>query len=159
MSKKSKKAMNQDFQLYKFNDLSPVDLYEIIKLRVEIFVIEQNCIYQDLDDKDKSGFHLMGKDNGELICYVRLLPKGASYEKYVSIGRVVVKRKCRKKGIGYDLMFKAIDLCKNIWPGESIKISAQAHLQNFYNQCGFEAEGEIYEEDGIPHIGMVHKTV
>ena len=147
--------MNIQFQLTEFDKLAPIDLYHIIQLRIEIFIIEQNCIYQDLDDKDKAGLHMMGKENDELVSYVRLLPEGISYDKYVSIGRVVIKEKARKKGHGYKLMGKAIEYCNELWPGRPIKISAQAHLMGFYNQCGFTEMGDIYHEDGIPHIAMV----
>ena len=147
--------MELKYEFSKFDDLKAIDLYQIIKLRIEVFIIEQNCIYQDLDDKDQLSFHLLGKHNDELISYARLLPEGVSYKKYVSIGRVIVKEKGRKKGTGYELISKAIEKCELLWPGLPIKISAQAHLQKFYNQSGFISEGEIYLEDDIPHIAMV----
>ncbi len=139
-----------------FNLLTPFEIYDILKLRIEVFVIEQNCLYQDLDDKDKFCEHLIGVNkDGEIMSYARIVPKGISYNDYVSIGRVIVSQKARGTQEGYNLMSRAIKICNTNWPRSPIKISAQAHLQNFYGKCGFKAVGSLYLEDEIPHIAMV----
>jgi ElaA protein len=144
-----------------FSNLSPYQLYEIIKLRIEVFVVEQTCLYQDLDDKDAHCYHLMGRTDNEIskiASYARIVPENISYEGYVSIGRVIVREEFRQYKEGYRLMKNAIHLCQELWPGKPIKLSAQAHLQNFYVKCGFTAVGEVYLEDDIPHIAMVRES-
>ena len=144
-----------EYKLITFLNLNPDQLYE---LRIEVFVVEQTCIYQDLDGKDKHGFHLLGYTQGEhpkLVSYARLLPQNVSYDHYVSIGRVIVDKSIRQSKEGYVLMKNAIKYCEELWPLKSIKISAQAHLLKFYSNCGFVPVGDIYLEDDIPHIGMV----
>ena len=124
-------------------------------LRQEVFVVEQNCPYLDADDKDREAWHLMGFDkNNTLIAYTRLLPKGISYEKYASIGRVVTAPKARKIGAGKNIMKASLDWCKQLFPLSPIKISAQTYLLDFYKNLGFTPVGEGYLEDDIPHIGM-----
>ena len=139
-----------------FKDLSTTELYNIIKLRIQVFCVEQNCPYQDADDKDFESWHLMiyNKAN-ELVAYSRLLPKGVSYPGYASIGRVVNAQSVPGQGIGILLMQKSIEKTLELFKGEPIKISAQAYLRKFYTSLGFVATGEEYIEDHIPHIGMV----
>lgn len=131
-------------------------LYDIIKLRLEVFVVEQNCPYQDCDEKDKVSFHLLGYENNQLIAYCRIIPEGISYKNYCAIGRVVNHASVRNKGYGKILMQKAIELCKRQFEFP-IKISAQAYLQKFYESLGFEIVSEPYLEDDIPHYAMVLK--
>ena len=133
-------------------------MYALMALRQEIFVVEQDCPYLDADGKDQTSHHLMGfDDQGKMVAYTRLVPKGISYPQYASIGRVVTAASTRGQGIGKLLMQESIARCQEIFGGEIIKISAQAHLQKFYQDLGFEPTGEEYLEDGIPHIGMTRK--
>lgn len=130
-------------------------LYKIIQLRMEVFVVEQTCYYQDLDDKDEGSFHLMGWDRDQLIAYSRLLPRGLSYPNAASIGRVVTHPDHRGMGLGKELMELSIKYCQEKWPDDPVKISAQTYLKKFYEGFGFEQCGEGYLEDGIPHIPMI----
>ena len=117
-------------------------------------MIEQNCIYQDIDKKDLEAIHVLIKEEDKLIGYARILKKGTSYEKYSSIGRVVVKKKERHKTIGKKLMQESIAYCKEIFDDPSIRISAQCYLEHFYNDLGFISTDKRYDEDGIPHVEM-----
>jgi len=140
-----------------FNQLELDELYEILKLRQIVFVVEQNCPYLDVDNKDQDSFHLFLKGkHGEILAYTRLLPLGISYKDYIAIGRVVVGEKERKNGRGKKMMEIAIQKSKELFGNVPIKISAQSHLQSFYEYLGFEYTGEAYLEDEIPHIGMVY---
>lgn len=143
------------FLLKHFNDLSVHQLYDALQLREEVFQIEQDCIYKDVDDKDKSCWHLFLYKETELVAYCRLLPEKISYDAYVSIGRVVSKAKYRRDGYGRQLMQEAMSQMQNLFPGQPIKISAQQYLQKFYESYGFVVEGEWYMEDNIPHIAMI----
>ena len=145
------------FTLKRFNELSTLQLYEIIKLRIEVFVVEQECWYQDLDDKDKEAIHLMGWDDNQLCGYARIVASGVSYKNAASIGRVVTNKRMRNSGSGQKLMKEAINQCQSIHSECDIKISAQYHLIRFYQKFGFIEEGEQYLEDNIPHIGMLLK--
>lgn len=143
------------FILKHFNDLSVLELYDLLQLREEVFQLEQNCLYKDIDDKDKECYHLLLYKDAELVAYCRLVPEEISYEKYVSIGRVVSKTKYRKEGLGRLLMQEAMQQMQNLFPNQAIKISAQKYLQKFYESYGFKTEGEWYMEDDIPHIAMI----
>lgn len=138
-----------------FDELSIDHLYRILQLRIAVFVVEQTCYYQDLDDKDRKGLHLYAMEGQDVIAYARLLPKGISYPDQVSIGRVITAESHRRTGLGRELMKKAIQECEHHWPGEAIKISAQSYLEEFYASFGFEKCGAGYLEDGIPHIPMI----
>ncbi len=139
-----------------FDKLTTRELYAAMALRQAVFVVEQNCPYLDADGRDQPAHHLFGNDAaGDLVAYTRLIPAGISYEKYASIGRVVTSEKVRGTGLGRELMARSIAACAELFPGQPVKIGAQAHLENFYRSCGFEPTGEAYLEDGIPHIGMV----
>lgn len=136
--------------------LSTAELYAILRLRIEVFVVEQNCPYQEADDKDQACRHVMGYDqDGELVAYARLVPRGISYDKYASIGRVINKEKIRRQGVGKLLMRRAIDEMSQLYPSEQVKISAQVYILDFYRSLGFETVGEGYMEDDIPHMGMI----
>jgi len=143
------------FVLKYFNQLSSNELYELLKLREEVFQIEQNCIYADIDGKDRFCWHLQYYTKGVLIAYCRLVPEHISYQNYVSIGRVVSHKAYRKQGIGRKLMLQAMMELNTLFPNIPIKISAQQYLQNFYESLGFTAVGEVYLEDNIPHIAMI----
>lgn len=143
------------FKLKPFEELTVLELYKILQLRSEVFVIEQNCVYQDIDDKDTQGYHLLGFIDNQLAACARILPKGISYTDYCSIGRVCTKQKHRKLGLGKKLMQHSIDNCQKLYPNTKIKISAQSYLLEFYTELGFEAIGEEYLEDDIPHKAML----
>lgn len=142
------------FDCRKFSELTPYDLYDILHLRNEVFVVEQNCVFQDADYKDQGAWHLMGRVDGELAAYTRLLSPGHAYEQ-MSIGRVVTSPKHRRIGIGRQLMLQSISQCYKLFGEGPIKIGAQKYLQRFYESFGFEQQGEEYLEDGIPHIYML----
>ncbi|MEM9886084.1 MAG: GNAT family N-acetyltransferase [Bacteroidota bacterium] len=143
------------FILKSFQELSLEELYELLRLRQEVFVLEQECAYLDADGKDQAGWHLMGKKNGEIVAYARLLPQGISYESYPSIGRIVTSASGRGKGYGKALVEKSIAICRQKWGKQPIKISGQSYLLNFYQSFGFQIVGEEYLEDGIPHLAML----
>jgi ElaA protein len=142
-----------------FNDLTTRQLYDIMALRQEVFIVEQNCPYQDADGKDLQSWHLMLRnDDGQLVAYTRLLPRGVSYPEYASIGRVVNSPIVRGSGIGKVLMQESIAMCGQLFPGEPVKIGAQSYLLGFYSSLGFESTGEEYMEDGIPHTKMILRS-
>ena len=145
------------FLTKQFDQLSINELYEILALRAEVFVVEQNCPYQDLDGKDKKALHVLGMQNNNIVAYARILEKGIAYKNYSAIGRIVTHNSIRGKGYGDHLVRSAIEATKASYPDTSIKISAQAHLEKFYNELGFIFTGEAYLEDNSPHIGMVLK--
>jgi ElaA protein len=142
--------------LKKFDDLTPKELYDILRLRNEVFIVEQNCPYQDLDNKDLSSWHLMGKKNKKLLAYSRLFAPGISYSES-SIGRVVSSPSARKTGMGKQLMEESILQIRNLFHTDTIRIGAQLYLKKFYESFGFIADGEIYLEDNIPHVQMLRK--
>jgi len=151
---------NIDWQVKHFTDLSLDELYDALKLRIDIFVVEQTCYYPDLDDLDRhqQTLHLFSYDNGAISSYLRILAKGQSYNEHISIGRVIIAPKYRGTGLGHKLMEKALGACQQYFPSQSIKISAQEHLENFYNQHGFKRVSDMYLEDDIPHIAMLKST-
>lgn len=140
-----------------FEELSAKELYQIIQLRNEVFVIEQDCIYQDADGKDLKCGHLWATINDEVVAYSRIVPKGVSYENEPSIGRVVSRGKHRGLGLGKQLIANSIQVIENRFFTSSIRISAQLYLKAFYESFGFEQVSEEYLEDDIPHIEMLRK--
>ena len=142
--------------LKKFDELSIHELYAILQLRNEVFIIEQNCIYPDLDNKDQSSWHLMCLNHDKLIAYTRILPPGISYP-HPSIGRVVTAATVRKSGLGRELMLRSIDSCEKLFGILPISLGAQLYLKTFYESLGFKIAGEVYLEDGIEHIKMIRK--
>ncbi len=140
-----------------FEELTSKELYKIIQLRNEVFVIEQDCIYQDCDDKDLVCGHLWATINDEVAAYSRIVPKGISYENEPSIGRVISNQKFRKFGLGKQLMKNSIQVIENRFSTSSIRISAQSYLKQFYSSFGFDQVSEEYLEDDIPHIEMLRK--
>jgi len=141
------------FEFKKFNELTLNELYDLLKLRSEIFVVEQNCVYNDLDDLDKKAIHMFCKKENEIIAYSRLLKPGTRFHEY-SIGRVVVNPEERGKKLGINMMEKAKQFIFNEWNAAIIKVSAQKYLQKFYENLGFKVVTDEYLEDGIPHVGM-----
>lgn len=141
----------------KFQEISKEELYEILCIRGKIFVVEQNCVYNDLDNKDFLATHLTGREKGKLVAYARVFKPGDYYEKHSSIGRILVVEEKRNLKIGRQAVEESVFFCKKNFPEEPIKISAQAHLKKFYQQCGFIDKGESYLEDGIPHRAMYYE--
>lgn len=137
-----------------FNSLSTIELYKILQLRSEVFVVEQNCPYQDLDNKDLMSHHFCGWKRDSLVAYTRLLPPGLSF-KEISIGRVVTSPAHRKGGWGKVLMQKSIEKCYEVFGKKDIRIGAQLYLKKFYEGLGFVQISDIYMEDGIEHIEMI----
>lgn len=145
--------MKLNFKIKRFNELSTKELYSLLQLRSEVFVVEQNCVYQDIDGKDEKAIHIIGYFQNELVAYSRLFNKD-DYFKNASIGRVVVRSKHRDKSFGHELMNASIKAINNIFNETTIEISAQEYLQKFYETHGFIKISEVYLEDDIPHIRM-----
>ena len=140
-----------EFTLKKFNELTVDELFEIYKLRVSVFVVEQHCPYQEVDDFDTSALHLCAREDGKVVAYLRILPKGTAFEE-VSLGRVIsVKRRC---GIGTELVQKGIEAAKEQFGAESIVLEAQTYARGLYEKQGFVQVSDEFLEDGIPHIKM-----
>jgi ElaA protein len=137
-----------------FAELTPYELYSIRQLRNEVFIVEQNCPYQDMDNKDLKSWHLMGIKENKLMAYSRLLAPGISYSES-SIGRIVSSPSVRKTGMGKKLVEESIKQIKNLFKTDKIRIGAQLYLKTFYESYGFVQDGEIYLEDNIPHIIML----
>jgi ElaA protein len=141
-------------QIKSFSELSIKELYRILQLRSEVFVVEQDCVYQDIDGKDEKALHVLGIKNNQIIAYTRIFKPGDYFEN-ASIGRVVVAKNERAFKYGYDIMKVSIEAIKSEFKEEKIKISAQVYLKLFYNNCGFKEIGDEYLEDDIPHIAMI----
>ena len=140
----------------KFKDLSPLELYEILQLRSEVFVVEQDCVYQDIDGNDQKALHIIGTVENKIIAYTRCFRPG-DYFKEASIGRVVVKESQRKFKRGNQIMNKSIKAINDHYKTKIIKISAQCYLNKFYTNLQFKPIGEKYLEDGIPHVAMLRE--
>src|ERR1700752_2281524 len=141
------------FTTKSFNELTNTELYQLLQLRNEVFIVEQTCPYPDLDNKDYKSLHVLGIENDQTVAYARLLPQGISYDE-ASIGRVVTSSAVRKTGYGKLLMQYAIPETLKQFDTNEIVISAQYYLEKFYSDLGFKSEGEVYMEDDIPHIQM-----
>ena len=138
-----------------FKDLSVSQLYNLLQLRSEVFIVEQNIIYNDLDNKDKVSYHLVIEEDDIIVSYLRIIPAGISYDE-VSIGRVATKKEFRGKGLSKNLLNVAIGFIINEMNEKEIKISAQAYLQLFYESLGFKPISDIYIDEGIEHIKMIY---
>lgn len=145
------------WHLKKFEALSVWELYPILQLRSQVFVVEQNCVYQDLDGKDAQALHIFALEGKQVVAYARLFKPG-DYFDLASIGRVVVDENFRKLKLGHELIEKSIEAIETHFNTIEIKISAQLYLKKFYETHGFVQTGEGYLEDGIPHIAMVKET-
>ncbi len=144
-----------EWRFLRFDSLSTVELYEMLQLRSEVFVVEQSCAFQDMDGADQQALHLLGTDSaGHLQAYARCIPAGLKF-KEASIGRVITSAAMRGQGAGHVLMREAIERLHQAWGHQAIRISAQSRLADFYRQHGFEPSGQPYIEDGIPHIEML----
>lgn len=147
--------MNLITNFYTFEGLSNHLLYQLLKLRSEVFVVEQQCIYLDVDGKDKDAIHLVTTQENEIVYYARIFEKGKYYQEFASIGRVIVNEKYRKERLGDELMNKSLEYIFSNWGNVPVKIAAQEHLEKFYNKHGFVKVEERFLDDGIWHIFMV----
>lgn len=138
-----------------FSDLSNLEVYKILQLRNEVFIVEQNCAYQDCDNKDFKAWHLCGWDGENLLAYTRLFDKGVSYSDAASIGRVITAPFVRGQNLGKELMIRSIEKIQELFGETTIRISAQLYLKRFYESFSFVQKGEVYLEDGIEHISML----
>ena len=141
-----------------FSELDTEDLYQILRLRSEVFVVEQDCVYQDIDNKDQNAIHLYYKEKNEILAYTRIFKAGNYYEN-PCIGRVVVSKKNRGNDLGKKIMIDSMEYIKQNIKGEKIELSAQKYLDKFYKDLGFYKIGEDYLEDGIPHQRMIFDLV
>lgn len=142
------------WKLKKFDELTNIELYNLLKERTLVFVVEQNCPYLDVDGKDSFSYHLFKEDNGEIIAYLRIVHAGVTYQE-ISIGRVFVKKEYRGQGIAEELLKKGLDFIQNELKETTVKIQAQDYLRKFYSSFGFKAISETYLEDNIPHVDML----
>jgi len=139
-----------------FQELTTEELYDLLQLRSEVFVVEQDCVYQDIDGKDRKAIHVLGFYNGQLAAYTRCFKPGIYFDE-AAIGRIVVDKRFRDKGLGHQIVKASIEVIHDRYKTALIKLSAQTYLVDFYNSHGFEITGEEYLEDGIPHIAMIKK--
>jgi len=146
-----------NWKIKRFEELTTTELYEILRVRAEVFVVEQSCVYQDLDLKDKKAYHLFCENNGEIVAYLRILDKGVSYPE-ISIGTVLTREKNRRIGLAREMMQKAISFVEEELSEMQIRISAQLYLKRFYESLGFLITSEVYLEDDIEHIEMVYRA-
>jgi len=139
-----------------FSELTNLELYHIMQLRLDVFSIEQECIYQDLDgiDTQPTVIHLFAEVEDRITCYLRILPPNLRYPNQSSLGRVVIHPDFRGRGLGHTMMANALEILDLHWPKQNCHISAQTYLCDFYSQHGFQVVGDEYLEDGLPHIGM-----
>lgn len=142
-----------NWKTYRFDELTPEKLYEFLKLRVDVFVVEQNCPYPELDGLDQESVHLEYAENGRTLAYARLVPPGVKYD-IPSIGRVIVHPEARNRGLARQLLHRCIDFIENEWKAEEIQLQGQVYLQEFYQSVGFQPVSDAYDEDGIPHVDM-----
>ncbi|REG94302.1 GNAT family N-acetyltransferase [Algoriphagus antarcticus] len=149
--------MNYTPTVKAFHELTVNELYDLLKLRSEVFVVEQNCVFLDQDDKDQQCHHLLLYSEDQLVGYSRLVPAGLSYQE-MSIGRVVSSPSVRGKGLGRVVMELSIEYCQKLFGSGDIRIGAQTYALGFYDSLGFVSDGEVYDEDGIEHIEMVRKN-
>jgi len=143
-----------EIRIKAFKELSIDELYDLLQLRSEIFVVEQDCVYQDIDGKDQKALHIIGSKDDRIVAYTRCFNSGIYFEE-ASIGRVVVAKDQRKYGLGHKIMKASLKAIQDHFKTDSIKLSAQQYLVKFYESHGFKTIGEGYLEDGIPHIAMI----
>lgn len=147
-------APPMEWRVHRFDELDAATLYALLAARVDVFVVEQSCPYPELDGRDADALHLSAWQDGRLAGYARLVPPGGRFAE-PSIGRVLTTAAFRGVGFGRPLMQRAIEAVESTWPGQPIRLSAQAHLQGYYASLGFAADSAIYDEDGIPHVDML----
>ena len=144
------------YHIKEFNELSQKELYKILQARINVFVVEQDCPYEECDDKDQASIHLFFETNGIITAYLRIIPAGISYAE-PSIGRVLVNKAYRRQGLAAKIMGKAISFIKRNFNEQEIRISAQEYILDFYKNLGFKVVSDKYLEDGIPHYEMIYK--
>jgi ElaA protein len=149
--------MTLQWQTLAFTELTGEQVYAILRLRQQVFVVEQRCAYLDLDNLDQQATHMLGVRGKELVAYQRCLAPGLSYPES-ALGRIVVSASMRGRQLGRELVQRGIEHNLSRWPGSGIRINAQAHLQDYYGALGFAAEGGEYLEDGIPHRQMLYRA-
>lgn len=137
-----------------FEQLTSHELYQLLRARVDVFVVEQQCAYREIDDVDQASIHLFLEDKGEILAYARIIPKGVLYYR-MSIGRILVPQAYRGNDYGRQLLTTAIDWIEHNWEKQEIMLHAQVYLRDFYQSFGFEVVTDVYLEDGIPHVDMV----
>lgn len=145
-----------EFKVKKFNELTTEELYKILRVRNEVFVVEQTCIYQDCDNKDHNSYHLYVEEENEVVGYLRIVNKGISYDE-ISIGRVLVKETHRNKGLSRRMMLEGIKFIEENLNSTEIRLSGQVYIKRFYESLGFKQVSEEYLEDNIPHVEMLYK--
>ncbi len=138
----------------RLDELSAREVHDILQARTAVFVVEQACVFQDMDGADPGCWHLFSREAGEIAAYCRLVPPGLKFAE-PSIGRVITTRVARGTGAGRELVREALRRCGSLWPGAAVRISAQRHLERFYGSLGFVTDSEPYDEDGIPHVEML----
>ncbi|SJZ52884.1 GNAT family N-acetyltransferase [Selenihalanaerobacter shriftii] len=146
-----------EWKINHFSELDTAELYEILKQRINVFVVEQDCPYPECDDKDFDSYHLYAAKGDKVVAYLRIILPGVSYEE-ASIGRVLVHREYRGNGLGRELMERAIEYIEEELQEDSIRLSAQEYLLDFYKSLGFKTVSDTYLEDGIPHVEMLYKS-
>ena len=149
--------MNQpvvQWHLQRFDDLSPKQLYLLMQLRQDVFVVEQNCAFADLDGKDDASFHLSAWSGDQPVAYLRIVPPTVHHSGCPSLGRICTSLSVRRTGLGRELVKRGLDLVVERWPGQACQIGAQSYLRQFYEWFGFRVNGDEYLEDGIPHFPM-----
>ena len=147
-----------DWYLKRFEDLSVEELYELLRLRSEVFVVEQRCNFMDMDNKDQKCYHLLGRKDHKLLAYARIVPPGLSYE-FPSIGRILVSGEGRGMGFGVSLLEMSISTVEKLYGKTTIRIGAQLYLEKFYGSFGFFRSSSVYLEDEIEHIEMTRPGV
>mgnify|MGYP000539209203 CR=1 FL=1 len=147
--------MTCQWQTAAFDQLTPQQLYTALQLRQQVFVIEQDCLYPDLDNKDQQAIHMLCWEDGKLLAYQRCLAPGTAWPES-ALGRIVVRAQSRGRQLGRELVERGIRHNLGRWPEQDIRINAQAYLREFYADLGFSADGDVFGEDGIPHIQMVY---
>ena len=142
----------------RFDELTALEVHDILQARSAVFVVEQNCVFLDVDGVDPQSWHLLGVEGGAVLAYCRLVPPGLKFRE-ASIGRVLTLEAGRRKGLGRRLMAEAIGRAQALWPGQPLRIGAQVYLDKFYREFGFKRASEPYDEDGIMHIEMLRAPV
>ena len=153
-SSPSRRGPSLHWRFAPFAELTPREVHDLLQLRAAVFVVEQNCVFQDVDGADLESWHLLGRRGDSLVAYARLIPAGVKFDE-PSIGRVVSLPALRGTGLGRDLMAEALRRADTLWPGRAIRIGAQQRLERFYNDFGFAQSSAPYDEDGIMHIEML----
>ena len=145
-----------NWHLKRFDELTTNELYEILRARAEVFVVEQTCVYQDCDLKDQKSWHLFSEENGEIVTYMRIIEKGVSYPE-ISMGRLLTRENYRKDGLSRKTLEKALDFVVHTLGETKVRVSGQLYLKKFYESMGFRTTSEVYLEDEIEHVQMLYE--